>query len=53
MQERIEPRSELVVARREAPELFEPIEESLDEVSRFVAVPVGMNRPGYRGGSNS
>ena len=42
MQERIEPRSELVVARREAPELFEPVEESLDEVSRFVAVPVGM-----------
>ena len=42
MQEGVEPRRQFVVACREALELFEPAEDALDEVSRVVAVPVGL-----------
>ena len=40
MQERVESICELVVPCCEAPKLFEAIEESLDEVSSLVAMPV-------------
>ena len=42
MQEGIEAIGEFVVSRSEAAELFEAIEESLDEVARLVAVPVDL-----------
>jgi len=40
MQEGVESIGEFVVSRGEAAELFETIEESLDEISRLVAMPV-------------
>lgn len=40
MQEGVESIGEFVVSRGEAAELFEAIEESLDEVARLVAMPV-------------
>ena len=44
MQEGIESIGEFVVSRGEAAELLETVEESLDEVSRLVAVPVDLAR---------
>ncbi len=40
MQEGVESIGEFVISRGEAAELFETIEESLDEISRLVAMPV-------------
>lgn len=40
MQEGVESIGKLVIACRQAPELFEAIEESLDKISRLVAMPV-------------
>ena len=42
MNKRQERLGEFVVSRSEAAELFEAIEESLDEVARLVAVPVDL-----------
>ena len=44
MQEGAEPMSEFVVARGQATKLFDPIEESLDEVPRLVSFPVEIAR---------
>lgn len=40
MQEGVEAMGQFIVARGEATKLLEPIEESLDEVSRLVTMPV-------------
>jgi hypothetical protein len=42
MQEGIEATGELVMARRKSTKRLEPVEESLDEVSCPVAMPVGL-----------
>jgi hypothetical protein len=42
MQEGVEATGELVIARRKPTKLLEPVEESLDEVSCLVAMPVGL-----------
>ena len=42
MQEGIESIGKFVVSRGEAAELFEAVEESLDEISRLVAMPVDL-----------
>lgn len=44
MQKRIEPMGEFVVSGREATKLLESIEESLNEVSRFVALTIIFTR---------
>jgi len=44
MQESIEAVGEFVVAGREATKLFEPIEESLHQVTRFVPLPIELAR---------
>ena len=41
-QEGVETTSQLVIARRKATKLFESVEESRDEVSHLVAMPVGL-----------
>lgn len=44
MQEGIEAVGEFVVTSREAMKLFEPIEESLNQVARFVPLPIKLAR---------
>ena len=44
MREGVESIGEFVLSRGEAAELFEAIEESLDEISRLVAMPVDLAR---------
>ena len=45
MQESVEAVGEFVVACREATKLFEPVEESLNQVARFVPLPIELARP--------
>ncbi len=42
MQECIKSIGEFVISRDEAAEVLEPVEESLDEVARLVAMPVDL-----------
>ncbi|SEA03686.1 hypothetical protein SAMN05216411_10416 [Nitrosospira multiformis] len=44
MQESTEGVGEFVVAGREATKLFEPIEESLDQIARFIPLPIELAR---------
>jgi len=44
MQEGVESIGEFVVSRGDATKLLEAIEESLDEISRLVAMPVDLAR---------
>jgi len=45
MQESVEAVGEFVVACREATKLFEPVEESLNQVACFVPLPIELARP--------
>jgi len=47
MQESVEAVGEFVVACCEATKLFEPVEESLNQVARFVPLPIELARPEY------
>ena len=44
MQESVEAVSEFVVAGREVTKLFEPVEESLNQIGRFVPLPIELAR---------
>ena len=43
MQESVETAGEFVVARGDATELLEPIEETFNQMARLVAIPLGQN----------